>query len=97
MTNKGKIEQLRDLAAYYSVLDISKEVLDKPEFAIASGAGKSDQHHYGDGGLLQHTWEVVTLCLNNANFFAFIENDIPRKELFLAALFHDVGKIWDYQ
>lgn len=78
------------------VLQISERVLLNPDFETWSGC-VGNKHHYGKGGLQQHTWEVVTLCLNNRKFFEDLGHKISEKELFLAALFHDVGKIWDYK
>lgn len=96
MPQKNKITQLKGYATSLGVLDISNVVLDNPKFAICSGAGKPDQHHYGDGGLLQHTFEVVELCKINCSFFNGIKSYINDRDLFLAALFHDIGKCWDY-
>lgn len=38
-------------------------VLEDSNFSIWSGSGKPEHHHYGDGGLIKHTWEVVNLCM----------------------------------
>lgn len=98
-----KLQKIKDYAKAFDCYDISAHVFDNPKFATWSGSGKPDQHHYGDGGLLDHTFEVIQLCLTNArtldeinnqtDFFLFVEI----QTLFLAALFHDVGKIWDYE
>lgn len=84
------------------VQTISKIVLDDPRFAIWSGSPVNkqligDKHHYGDGGLLKHTWEVVNLCLLNRAFYSDqLGFEISETQLFLAALFHDIGKTFDY-
>jgi 3'-5' exoribonuclease len=65
------------------------------EFPFASGSSKPFQHHFGKGGLAEHTREVVTLCMRMYDFFKD-KYDIDRKELFLAAFFHDLGKLYDY-
>lgn len=51
-------------------------------------------HHYGKGGLKQHTYEVINLCFTYAKQ---VGDKVDRKVLFLAALYHDIGKIWDYE
>jgi len=43
-------------------------------------------------------WEVVNLCeLNRGWFEAKLGKKIDEKALFLAALFHDIGKVFDYK
>ena len=70
-------------------------VIENPNFALWSGSSNPQQHHYGKHGLLIHTTEVVELCLLNNKYFP-LSKQAPPKLLYLAALYHDVGKIWDY-
>lgn len=91
-----KISQLKGYAKALEVSDIANEVLDHPKFALWSGSGLPEQHHYGDGGLLQHTFEVIELCITNNNLLRDFNHNLNAKDLFLAALFHDIGKTWDY-
>jgi 3'-5' exoribonuclease len=90
------MERLRIMADHHRVSDVAKCVFDLPEFPIWS-ACVGGKHHYGKGGLLRHTAEVVALCSINQAFLAQRGHPINDKVLFLAALFHDVGKIWDYE
>jgi len=91
------IENILKLANENDVLDLAIELFRTyPEISEASGSSKPHQHHYGDGGLIKHTEEVIQLCMLNADFFKNTYN-INRQILFLAALFHDVGKIYDYE
>jgi 3'-5' exoribonuclease len=76
------------------VAEISKVVLYNPKFPIWWG-GLTGQHHDFDGGLAQHTREVVDLCFNSIETLGL--NKIDKKEIFLSALFHDVGKMFDYE
>jgi 3'-5' exoribonuclease len=65
-------------------------------FYFWSGSSKSHQHHYGDGGLLRHTAEVIELCQKSAEFSFLHKKEVEMNVLLLSALFHDVGKLWDY-
>lgn len=53
-------------------------------------AAKS-MHHSFCGGLLEHTLSVLELC----EFFAKQYKEINRDLLYTAALFHDIGKIYE--
>jgi 3'-5' exoribonuclease len=52
----------------------------------------SDKHHVFEGGLLVHTGQVVHTCM----YTAMALNKISVQNLVIAAIWHDVGKIWDY-
>ena len=95
-----KWEYLKGAAVIHEVYELAKVVLEDERFPIWSGSSRSHQHHYGKGGLLEHTFEVVRLCeLNRENFLHGQDRpyDIDEVELFLAALFHDAGKMYDYE
>ena len=87
---------LTSLAKLYDVEDIADTVLQNNQFFYWSGAGKPHQHHYGDYGLITHTAEVIALCLSNNAYFEKQGKSVNNAALFLAALFHDIGKTWDY-
>jgi 3'-5' exoribonuclease len=87
------IKKLERIAVELEIPLISSHVLKLLNILTWSGSSKSHKHHYGKGGLLRHTTEVIDLCMfNNTKF----EYKINEKDLFLAALYHDVGKLWDY-
>lgn len=87
------LNKLKDHASNIGVSDLANVVLSDPRFSFWSGSSKKVQHHYGQGGLLRHTYEVVELCLiTRLRFYKTVD----LKTLFLAALFHDYGKVWDY-
>jgi 3'-5' exoribonuclease len=89
------IEYLRLTARKFEVESLCEVILNDERFPIWSGSGKPMQHHYGKGGLAIHTAEVVKLCLaNNESLGDFPM--IDARQMFLAAFFHDVGKMWDY-
>lgn len=87
------IEKLRELAVKYDVEKIANVVLNDERLPIWSGSSNPLVHHYGKGGLLTHITEVVELCLLNNSYL----NVAKDSHLYLAALFHDVGKFWDYE
>lgn len=83
----------KPLTGAVSVRSIADIILSDTRFAIWSGSGQPDKHHYGKGGLARHTLEVVELCLMNNGYFS---DRVPPTKLYLAALFHDSGKMYDY-
>lgn len=86
-----------ELLAYFAEeydAPVALTVIENPKFALWSGSSKPHQHHYGKGGLLIHTTEVIKLALDN-NYL--LNSGIDERELFLSCLFHDCGKMWDYQ
>ena len=99
MNAQTSFEYLCEKAKSLDVVAVSSLVLDDPRFILWSGSSKPFQHHYGKGGLVIHTAEVVQLCLLNNNMLSSsIENPIiNERQLFLAALYHDIGKCWDYE
>lgn len=87
------VQSLRATANSLGLGYAAEYVIDRHGFDVWSGSSKPHLHHYGKGGLAKHTREVVDLCLLNRRHIA---PEVNEKELFLAALFHDVGKLWDY-
>lgn len=81
-------------AEVLDVYDIASVVISNPRFELWSGSSKPEQHHYGKGGLIKHTYEVVELCFANINT---LKLNIDPIEMYLSALFHDCGKMWDYE
>lgn len=94
MTNVDALNSLRNLAISLEVGDIASHVLNDPRFLNWSGSSKPNQHHYGKGGLCIHTHEVTNLCLLHIKEMNL---NIDVVEMFLSALYHDCGKMWDYQ
>ncbi len=54
-------------------------------------AAKSVHHAYR-GGLLEHSLGVAKLAMNTANQYS----EIDRQVLLVGAVFHDLGKIWEF-
>ena len=77
------------------VIDVANEVIDNPKFDTWCG-GLVNQHHNYTGGLARHTREVVNIAFN-AMVTLNLESKIDKNELFLSCIFHDAGKMYDYQ
>ena len=88
-------KKLIDKACDLGIHDIAAFVIADPRFVLWSGSSKPNQHHYGKGGLCQHTSEVVDLCFSTIETLYLKE--IDPVEIYLSALFHDSGKMWDYE
>jgi len=88
------IDDLQHKADIFGVRKIANLLLNDPRFLLWSGSGYSGQHHYGTRGLLVHTCEVVDLCflLRDREY-----SSVDVRVLFLSALMHDWGKLWDYE
>lgn len=90
---------LDDMASRLGVRSLCSIVLDDERFPIWSANSKPGGHHYGKHGLIIHTSEVIKLSFLNNEFYRNENEKLPvdPKKLFLAGLFHDAGKMWDYQ
>lgn len=90
-------KELNKFALEHEILEITCSIINDSRFWRWSGASKSTIHHYGKGGLGEHVYEVIQLCLTTNKYFQEIGKGVNETNLFLAALFHDVGKLWDYE
>lgn len=86
-------KRLYDLARKYSVVELADIVLEDQRFWKWPASGSPQGHHHYDGGLAVHTMEVVELCMAGAKIL-HVED---KRHLFLAALYHDIGKVRDYE
>ena len=87
---------LRSMAEKLCVADVYDELIRQyPQFEYWSASHNSLLHHYGRGGLVRHTWEIVKLGLEIIPMLDLCEKVSPI-EFYLAALFHDTGKMFDY-
>lgn len=88
------LAELREKADNFGVRKIADFLFDDPRFPLWSGSAYPKQHHYGTGGLIIHVSEVVNMCLLMRDSYY---PNVDAKILFLSALLHDWGKLWDYQ
>lgn len=91
------MERLKELSQNLCCEDIANVVLNDDRFYIWSASPHPDLHHYGDGGLYKHTLEVVELSLKCNEYLTSIGKGVQTDKLYLAALFHDIGKVYDYE
>lgn len=61
--------------------------------AYAAAPAAKLWHHAYEGGLLEHTLQVVQICDFAARLYAVVERDL----LIAGALLHDIGKVRSYQ
>ncbi|MFP4034215.1 MAG: 3'-5' exoribonuclease YhaM family protein [Desulfovermiculus sp.] len=72
---------------------VMKAVLSDREMRnrLLHAPGAKNIHHAYRGGLLEHTLQVVRLCLTVSELYP----DLDREILLVAAVLHDVGKAWE--
>jgi hypothetical protein len=92
-------DRIREIAnTFTGGLNITEDLFNNhPSFLTWSGGCYPRFHHYGSGGLLAHTCEVIEFGVAAINLLdrerAYL---VDKPTYFYAALFHDVGKIYDY-
>lgn len=69
-------------------------VLENESFFVSPAAAK--KHQAWDGGLAQHTREVMDIALATANADA-LKGAVNLDVIVAGTLWHDYGKIWDYK
>jgi len=77
------------------VYETANVLLKDKRFHFWSGSSLPHQHHYGTRGLVQHTAETVNLCMSIGEKYEW--EGISYPVLFLAALYHDSGKMYDFE
>lgn len=87
-------QELIKISEELTIYRSTKVVLEDWRFPLWSGSSESDKHHYGQGGLAKHTLEVTRLCLKTNEEMG---SKADKQLLTMAAIFHDYGKIWDYE
>jgi 3'-5' exoribonuclease len=92
-TPDEQITILRDWAQGLDVGLVADHVLLNEQFKEWSGS-TDKKHHSRQHGLLEHTYEVAMICKKNMMFYY---GQINIQVLFLSAIYHDFGKLWDYE
>lgn len=83
--NSIENKYLQQLATYFFV-----ENQEFKQRFICHSAAKN-VHHSFQGGLLEHTLGVIKFCDHMANHYPMIQRDL----LLTAAMFHDLGKVYE--
>lgn len=91
------LSKINDISKDFDLQCFSDIILNSEKFKICSGSSIESHHHYGDGKLALHTLQVIELSLMNWDYFNPNDSLINKSKVFLSALFHDYGKLWDYQ
>lgn len=67
-----------------------------PAFFTHPASSQPFTHHHSIGGLVQHTAEVIQIGLQTRAVLN-LSNIVPYDQYFLAALYHDAGKVKAYE
>jgi 3'-5' exoribonuclease len=91
----AQLEQLYSKELHYPPWKkFCRSVLNTPSIRerILTAPGAKKIHHAYKGGLLEHTLSVTRLCLAISEIYPQVDKEL----LLVAALFHDLGKAWEY-
>lgn len=90
-------ELLRSMAIKMGVMTVYDELIYQyPQFLRWPGSHAAFLHHCEIGGLARHTWEIIDVGMHIIPQLNLCDKIDPR-EYYLAALFHDTGKMFDYK
>lgn len=97
MKDPTHFDILRSRATQHNVRQVFDELLAiYPQFEYWAGSHNKMLHHYERGGLVRHTLEIVEVGLHVIPELNLCEKVDPI-EFYLSALFHDTGKMFDYE
>lgn len=96
---KEKVEEIKNIISIDAdeLYDVCLYAINDLKFqkAYASSVDTDHRHHAYPGGLLVHTCEVVDIC-QSVGLITPSLRDVNLSVLYTAAIWHDYGKIWDY-
>lgn len=92
LTPEEHLKYLRGWATGLNVGDVADHVLLNHEFSLWAGS-INNKHHCRNHGLLEHTYEIFSIC---ANLFNLYNEQVDQKVVLLGVIYHDFGKLWDY-
>ena len=88
---------LKNRANLFGVLRVYDCLLKHyPQFSTWAGSHNKILHHCEPNGLARHTSEIVELGIQVISTL-HLQTDTDYTEFYLAALFHDTGKMFDYK
>ena len=94
MNAKDRIIKIVDSIENKPLRETCNSLIANPIFWFATAASKKHQAY--KGGLVQHTVETLEIALGMAESVP-LKDIVDRDVVIAGALWHDVGKIWDYQ
>jgi 3'-5' exoribonuclease len=100
MIDNSDTQELWKMSKKHKCEELAGYLINDDRFSLWSGCSKSTgghSHHYGVGGLAHHTLDVCQLCERVNSHYIGTGQEVNPKLLFLAALYHDAGKMYDYQ
>lgn len=86
---KLELNKIAETLTQPTLVEACKKVIHDPKFAAAFGGSS---HHAYEGGLANHTLEVVNYALGMLAMFPGVSRDV----VVTACIFHDYMKIKDY-
>lgn len=87
--SKIELNRIAETLTQPTLVEACKKVIHDPKFASAFGGST---HHAYEGGLANHTLEVVNYALGMQTMFPGVNRDV----VITACIFHDYMKIKDY-
>ena len=76
--------------------DVAVCVLRKYEKELMKCKGSDWQHHNYEGGLIVHTYNMTSIAINIAEYYASSNVGVSLDTVKFGALMHDIGKVFDY-
>jgi len=99
MNSVNYAELLRNNSRDLGLILVYDELIRQhPNFERWSGSHSTKTHHYGVGELARHTWEIIEIGMHTLTIPSMkLSEKIDPIEFYLATLFHDTGKMYDYE
>jgi hypothetical protein len=87
------LKKIQDPARQAAALSVTEQLGER--LALCPASGRLEHHNCFVGGLVDHSIRVLRNALVLRKSFDLV-SDIPLDSVIIAALFHDLGKVGDY-